>query len=374
MKHTTQKVIGIIGDGQLALMLAESLGKFQLPFKCLATQKDSPMMRAFPQETTLSRQDFTREADLFTLENEFLTPKELKTLLGNKVDTLFPDLDSYSHFADKISQRKLYESLGLPSPKWMALEKVTDLIKVASSFPFPFVLKASQGGYDGKGVKIVSNLQDFEQGLKNFGFYEGKSLLIEEKVQIKQEVAQGFVHSAAGMSYLPLVDTVQESGVCNFVYYPAEVSLKVRADIELTIKKLGEKLSGIFNFEFFIDHHDNITINEGAPRPHNSQHLTIDASNFSQFDLVALHMSGREVPATLQTHPSGMINILGKSSGDSYKLSLPVLNSTVEVHPKLYQKEKCVPGRKMGHVNIVDETGKNDLRSIAQKIFKEYYI
>lgn len=342
---------------------------------CLKQSAFSPMERSFAAETTYDSELFQRSCEVFTLENEFLNIDELSTLLKEKSDRLFPDLPSYRHFADKISQRKLFEKLGLTSPQWMPFTHVNDAELVLKNFSFPFIIKASSGGYDGKGVRVIRTQADFEQVQSDFGLTEGKALLVEELISIKKEVAQGFLRSKNGPStFLPLVDTVQQDGICNFVFYPAEVSPAVVEQIEVILQKLiNFPLIGIFNFEFFVDDNDQVYINEGAPRPHNSQHLTINASMFSQFDLLGLYLlNAMDVPRTVRTKPSAMVNILGQTTGPDYKLDLPRINAEVEIFPKLYAKERCAPGRKMGHVNIVDRLGLNDLKAIAQRIFEEY--
>lgn len=375
MQSATETVIGIMGDGQLALMLAESLHRRGISFKCLKQSESSPMERTFPTECTSDPELFRKLCDIFTLENEFLKLNELKELLREKADRLFPTLESYSHFADKISQRKLYESLGLLSPEWMELSHQSQTSEVLRKFSFPFIVKASAGGYDGKGVRVVRSDADFARVQKDFGLLEGKTLLIEEMVRIKREVAQGFLRNKEGnVTYLPLVDTIQENGICNFVFYPAKVSDSVANKIEVILAKLANHpLIGIFNFEFFVDDKDQVYINEGAPRPHNSQHLTINASMLSQFDLLGLYLLGAtDVPQKIRTKNSAMINILGQSSGPNYELKLPDIKEEVEIFPKLYAKEKSSPGRKMGHVNIVDRFGEHDLGPIARRIFGEY--
>lgn len=377
MHNNTNSLVGIIGDGQLALMLAESLQKRGIKFCCLSTSDDSSMKRAFPDHTTQDKINFQQTASVFTLENEFLSLSELKDLLMDKSSKLFPDLKSYSYFANKISQRILFEELGLPSPRWLALKSDQDLQTLKKLFSYPYILKASQGGYDGKGVREIKSDEDLNLALKDFAFSEGRPLLAEEKVKLKKEVAQGFIRNDRGdHTFLPLVDTVQKDGVCNLVYYPAEVSENVKAQIHSILKILvNYPLIGIFNFEFFIDHDDCVTINEGAPRPHNSQHLTINASNYSQFDLLAMYLSGEtHLPTTVETLPSAMINILGQSTSTNYQLSLPDLNEALKVFPKLYAKEKCQPGRKMGHVNIVSKSSTDELKQAAEKILMEYKI
>jgi 5-(carboxyamino)imidazole ribonucleotide synthase len=375
MQSAAETVIGIIGDGQLALMLAESLHRRGIGFKCLKQSENSPMERTFPTECTSDPELFRKLCDVFTLENEFLKVSELQELLGEKSDRLFPRLESYSHFADKVSQRKLYESLGLLSPKWMEISHQEQTSEVLRNFSFPFMVKASAGGYDGKGIRVVRTDAEFAQVQKDFGLENGKTLLVEEMVKIKREVAQGFLRNNEGnVTFLPLVDTIQENGICNFVFYPAQVSEAVAQQVESMLTKLSNHpLIGIFNFEFFVGDKDQVYINEGAPRPHNSQHLTINASLLSQFDLLGLYLLGAtDVPQKIRTKNSAMINILGQSSGSSYELKLPEIKEEVEIFPKLYAKEKSSPGRKMGHVNIVDRFGEHNLGPIARKIFEEY--
>lgn len=377
MHNNTETIVGIIGDGQLALMLADALQKKEIKFCCLTTSDNSSMQRAYSEHTTQDKNYFQQTATIFTLENEFLTLSELRELLKEKSHLLFPDMGSYSYFADKISQRTLYDQLGLPSPKWKALLKEADLPSIKEHFPYPYILKTSQGGYDGKGVREVKSDDELTRALKDFGFWEGKPLLVEEKVLLKKEVAQGFLRNPHGQhSFLPLVETVQRDGVCNLVYYPAEVSSPVRAQIQFILNALSEyPLIGIFNFEFFIDQNDHVTINEGAPRPHNSQHLTVDASNYSQFELLAMYLADeKQLPVEINTLPSAMINVLGQSSSHDYQLTLPSLDTKLKVYPKLYAKEKCLPGRKMGHVNIVGKILDTELKKTAEQILMEYKI
>jgi 5-(carboxyamino)imidazole ribonucleotide synthase len=357
--------IGIFGDGQLALMLAEALLSKKLSFLCLLQSENSPMERIYPDFVTRDTQRFVTECDVFTLENEFLKANELKNILAAKTSTLFPELGSYQHFADKISQRELFRELSLSSPRWQAISHVSEL----SGFDFPLIAKASSGGYDGKGVRVIKNPEELDVVGREFGL----PLLIEEKIKLKTEVAQGFVRTHDGeLALLPLVETLQQNGICQLVQYPAKVSEKVRRAVEEAIKKLADfPLVGIFNFEFFVDEHDHVTINEGAPRPHNSQHLTIDASTVSQFELLAEALAGQKL-SKVKTRPSLMINILGQTKGTDVPLTLPELPSDVKVTPKLYGKEKCAPGRKMGHVNLVDDSGTHDLKSLGEKILREY--
>lgn len=375
MEHRpTLAKIGIIGDGQLALMLAEALTKINTPFLCLSSSQESPMHASFRDSITGDAERFRSECEVFTLENEFHTIPELHDLLQIKSGKLFPEINSYNFFADKISQRRFYESAGISGPKWMPLRTINDLQVLSEKFQYPFVIKASKGGYDGKGVRIVHNHQELEQVLKDFKFAEGNFLLAEEKVQIQKEVAQGFLRARNGQfTILPLVETIQENGVCNLVHYPSHVNDHIQGQIDFFLERLiASGLVGIFNFEFFVDMNNRVLINEGAPRTHNSQHLTLDASPLSQFDLLALYLTDpTKAPRKVTAKPSVMINILGKKTGPCGELKLPEFSS-LKVSVKLYGKAQSSPGRKMGHVNVVDDEGKTDLLAVGKRILKEY--
>jgi phosphoribosylaminoimidazole carboxylase PurK protein len=373
-KSIKNTCVGILGDGQLALMQAESLIKLGTDFLCLSNNLNSPIHSAFPDHITKDVKRFKSECSVFTLENEFYSVSEIEEILEEKSKQIFPDLKSYHHFSHKISQKKFYDSAGVPIAQWMELKHEQDIKEIENRFDYPFIIKTSQGGYDGKGVRVVKNPIELFKTLTDFKFSEQNPLLVEEKVQIKKELAQGFLSDNNGhLSRLPLVETLQEEGICHLVQYPAQVSQEIQSQISLILDKLiATGLRGIFNFEFFLTDDEQVLLNEGAPRTHNSQHLTLNASNFSQFDLLSQFLiNPSKAPREIQTHPSVMINILGKSEGPCGDLIIPKL-SGVKVYPKLYGKKSSSFGRKMGHVNIVDENASSDILFLAKRILKEY--
>lgn len=170
-----------------------------------------------------------------------------------------------------------------------------------------------------------------------------------------------------------MVETIQENGVCNLVHYPSSVNSHIQGQIDFFLERLiASGLVGIFNFEFFIDINNRVLINGGAPWTHNSQHLTMDASTFSQFDLLALYLTDpTKTPKKITAKPSVMVNILGKRTGPCGELKIPEFSS-LKVNVKLYGKSQSSLGRKMGHVNVVDEEGRADLLTIGKRILKDY--
>ncbi len=378
----TDLPIGILGDGQLALMLGEAAESQGIDFLGFGADPDSSFAVRYPNRFTqgsltdrTALNEFARRCSVLTLENEFIPEPLLRSVVADAGVPIVPDPDSYRYFQDKISQRIFFEEHDIPGPKWLKLENSRP------PFTFPFVVKAAQGGYDGYGVRIVANETEFQEALLQFRFAEGREILIEEKVAIVREFAQGVLLDGRGnVVFLPLVETIQRNGTCELALsrstLPSDEVSKIANLVKSSLQKLAKtRLQGLFNFEFFYTQSGSVLINEGAPRPHNSQHLTIDASSISQFGLLMKYLAeGKLQTREIEAAPSVMINLLGKSKGSVYSLTLPAIPEGIQVFPKLYLKKECRPGRKMGHLNLVDPSGKNDLLEIGEKILKEYQL
>ena len=380
--------IGILGDGQLALMLGEAAFAQGIDFLGFGLDAHSSFSARFPQQFVLgdSRNSsqltfFARSCGALTLENEFIPFEVLKKVEAESGVPLFPSAKSYQNFSGKISQRLFYEKHGISGPKWAVLESSRHC-----PIPFPVVVKASEGGYDGYGVRVARNQAEFSEVAKKFGVDEGKPVLVEEKVEIEKELAQGILLDGGGnYILLPLVETVQRNGICEMVLSKpmiSEAKLKgVANQIEAILMKVAKSgLNGLFNFEFFLTRDERVLMNEGAPRPHNSQHLTMDASEVSQFSLLMNFLATGELDPkyknseAISIQPGVMINLLGQTKGENYSLKLPELPEGMIAHPKLYLKKECRPGRKMGHLNLIDPQGRFHLIELADRVLKEYQL
>ncbi|NDG85358.1 MAG: ATP-grasp domain-containing protein [Proteobacteria bacterium] len=216
---------------------------------------------------------------------------------------------------------------------------------------------------------------------------KGREILVEEKVRIRRELAQGaLLDGKGGIIYLPLVESVQRNGICVLTSSRLTLPEQEVREISTRAKSLLDRIAhagiaGLFHFEFFYTDSGELLINECAPRPHNSAHLTLDACEWSQFDLLVEFLrrkgdlplpSGTEIKAA----PSIMVNLLGTSNGTDYALTLPSVPEGIESHPKLYLKKQNRVGRKMGHLNLVDRREKplpaEELLALGEKILKEY--
>jgi 5-(carboxyamino)imidazole ribonucleotide synthase len=382
--------IGILGDGQLALMLGESARSHHLPFLSFGESTDSSFARAFSENFILgdTRQietliSFAKQCSVVTLENEFLSAATLEEIERRSGTRVIPSPKSYRHFETKIAQRRFYQTLQIPSPKWASAASTPDkiLTQIETDFSYPVVLKANQGGYDGYGVRIVRSREEIPQALFDLKHSDTRPVLIEEKVAITREFAQGALFDGKGNAiYLPLVETIQRNGICELVVSKSTLPEKEFLFLEGKIKTALTQISksgivGLYSFEFFLTQSGEVLINEGAPRPHNSQHLGLNASPVSQFDLLVRFLAEGKLPdveSPVPSKPGVMINLLGKSNSENYELTLPAMPADLEIYPKLYLKKESRIGRKMGHLNLIDPSGTHDLIALAETLLKEY--
>jgi 5-(carboxyamino)imidazole ribonucleotide synthase len=370
----------VLGDGQLALMLGESAKRHEMTFIAVGQDADSPVASVFPDAWS---PDLPESVFAVTLENEWVSSNELAALEDRGIFAV-PDSGSYRHFETKIAQRRFFDSSGIPSPRWKPYLRAGD----EADFGYPYFLKASKGGYDGYGVRKIENAADLARGLLDFGWTaeeepkSGPKVYLESGVDIESEFAVGALFDGkGGMNMLPLVETVQHGGVCEYTFAPPRFSAVTleritREAMDALGKFARAGLLGLFSFEFFYTRTGQVLINEGAPRPHNSQHLTREACELSQFDLLVRFLRERKLPLPDRTqvvaNPSVMINLLGQSAGGDVPLLLPSLPDDAIVHVKMYGKKHCRPGRKMGHAVILARKHPEKLADYARALKEGY--
>jgi 5-(carboxyamino)imidazole ribonucleotide synthase len=226
------------------------------------------------------------------------------------------------------------------------------------------VAKTARGGYDGKGVRVITSAAEVADWLELLA--PGESLLVEEFVEFRRELSQLIARRPSGeMALWPVVESIQTDGVCSEVIAPAPHSQGKIADMAGSIAtQIAAELqvTGVMAVELFETTDDRILVNELAMRPHNSGHWTQDGSTTSQFEQHLRAVLDLPLGATGLTQPfTVMVNILGgPSSGD---MLAPIAHAmadhpTAKIHT--YGKEPR-PGRKVGHVNVSGD----DLAEVA---------
>ncbi|TVQ91566.1 MAG: ATP-grasp domain-containing protein [Deltaproteobacteria bacterium] len=365
--------VGILGGGQLGCMLAESLLTLGAQVRFFEPSPLAPALARYagttcaPFNDTTALSAFFSACDVVTYESENV-PLEPLRALGELGQKLRPGLDVLRISQDRAEEKTFFTKNRLPCARTLILDKIGDLPAAASDMGFPFVLKTARGGYDGKGQWKVRGLAELG-GLAPLRQGAPGRFVIEELVDLRAEVSVivGRKPTAQGdaVSLFPVFENHHHDHILDLTQIPAHLSERQRALLcALAIKTARDlDLEGLLTIEFFLSDRPgagtsvesdglHIRINELAPRPHNSGHLTRKACTISQFDQLARLLVGLP-PATPHLHEGGwaMAQLLGKVWGSRKHLDL----STLVDHPAVvevmdYGKTEVRPARKMGHL------------------------
>ena len=356
----------MVGAGQLARMTHQAAIALGQSLRILAdTATDGAALVASDIEIgdyhslpTLQR--FAEGCDVVTFDHEHVPGEHIRALAAAGV-TVLPGADALHFAQNKAAMRRRLAELGAPAPDWLDLSVTDDPTPALESFGervgWPLVLKAISGGYDGKGVWVVNSLADASELLES-----DTPLLAEAKADIDFEIAAVVARSTFGQgASWPVVETVQQNGICTEVIAPAPRLDPELADTARTLAlRIAAELDvvGVLAVELFVTRAGDLLVNELAMRPHNSGHWTIEGSRTSQFEQHLRAVLDYPMGITTQTAPVVvMANVLG--GPDSTR---PALDERVhhlmarwpDVKIHLYGKG-FRPGRKVGHVTALGD-------------------
>ena len=341
--------VGIIGAGQLARMSVAPATALGINLLLFAEDKDDSAAQIAPHVVGDFRDlsqllEFAKECDLVTFEHELVPLSVIKGLEAAGVK-VFPTSQSFQYSQDKSAMRSKLASY--PSPKWRVIDDANE------TFEFPIIVKRISGGYDGRGVWKVENLDDLDELLTEY-----PQLLIEELIKFDSEIAVMVARSEHGQatSWAP-TQTIQSDGICTLTISPAPViSPAIAEQAQHLALSIAEEISliGVMAVEMFVKG-DQLYINELAMRPHNSGHWTIEGSRTSQFEQHLRAILDLPLGDPTMTAPYAVMgNILGGEKTDMYRpyLHLMARNPNLKFHQ--YKKE-VRKGRKIGHVTVIGE-------------------
>ena len=354
-------MIGVVGGGQLAMLLIEAGKKRNVDVVVQTAAKTDPAAKKTNQlvlhdpTNPVGTKLLAEKTRLITFENEWVDISSLLSLENNGV-SFVPRLQSIRPLINKITQRELLNSLDIPCPDWLAipLKKSTE-IDLPADWGFPLMAKAAKGGYDGKGTKIIKNLKQLQEFLSVER--EGQWML-EKWISFDKELSIVSSRDSKGIvRSLPIVETYQSKQVCDWVLAPADIN----HDVDLMVRNIAASLLaelqyvGVIAIEFFYGS-EGLLVNEIAPRTHNSGHFSIDACSSSQFDQQICITSGIDVPMPeMLVNGALMANLLGLQSNHPTSLTqrLDNLRSIPGLNVHWYEKEEEKKGRKLGHVTYL---------------------
>jgi len=354
-------MIGVVGGGQLAMLLVEAGKKRDIDVVVQTAAKTDPAAKKTSKvilhdpTNPVGTKLLSEKTQLITFENEWVDISSLLSL-ENKGVSFVPKLQSIRPLINKITQRELLNSLDIPCPEWLPipLKKLAE-IDLPEDWGFPLMAKAAKGGYDGKGTKIIKNLDQLQEFLV---FEKEEQWMLEKWVPFDKELSIVSSRDSKGIvRNMPIVETYQSKQVCDWVLAPADIN----HDVELMVKNIVSSLLaeldyvGVIAIEFFYGS-EGLLVNEIAPRTHNSGHFSIDACSSSQFDQQICITSGINVPMPeMQVNGALMANLLGLKSNYPIKLDqrLANLRGIPGLNVHWYEKEEEKKGRKLGHVTYL---------------------
>ncbi len=297
---------------------------------------------------------FAAECDVVTFDHEHVPGALIKHLEDSGVK-VFPGSKALLHAQDKLVMRRRIAAWGgAQQPRWERVRNAADIEEFAGG-TWPVVIKAATGGYDGKGVWIVRDAAEAAQVVAD-SQTAGFEMLAEEMVPLRREVAAMVARSTFGqVSAWPVVETVQQDGICVEVIAPApQLSASAAEQITAMAISLAHELDvvGVMAVELFETTGGEFLINELAMRPHNSGHWSIDGAVTSQFEQHLRAVLDYPLGASTSRAPyTVMANVLGGDEGgpgiDERVHHLMARWPEIKIH--LYGKQ-VRPGRKIGHV------------------------
>ena len=350
--------IGVLGSGQLGRMFAISARRMGYRVHTYSPDRDSPTGQIADVEVDAPYEDLDRvrqfasavDVVTFEFENVPAPPAEAAAQC-----TLVRPAGEVLHTTQhRLREKTFLRDHGFPVTRFEPIIEAADLCRVIPGFG-PAILKTAGFGYDGKGQYRVQTLAEAEAAWDAMGHQEA---VLEAVVDFEAELSVVGVRGADGqcMFYAPSCNH-HVAGILDVAFAPAPFGPQVAIDSIAITRGILEQLdvTGVLCVEFFLTRDGTLLINELAPRPHNSGHLTIDACVTSQVEQQLRAVCGLPLGSTEMLRPAAMANLLGDiwTSGEprwDAALALP------EVKLHLYGKSEARPGRKMGHLTATAAT------------------
>ncbi|GLV58201.1 N5-carboxyaminoimidazole ribonucleotide synthase [Dictyobacter sp. S3.2.2.5] len=352
--------IGIIGGGQLGLMISEAARK--LGFASVVVLDPTPACPAsvVAEQIVGSLKDpvalrqLADRADILTYEIEHINTQALQDLQAEGVK-IYPSPELLAIIQNKFEQKEFLARHDIAVAPYRSVSSQEDIEQAAREWGYPLVLKAKKDAYDGRGNARVNGPEDIESARAKLG---DRELYVEKCIDLDKELGIMIARNERGESAsFPVVEMIHERDICLTVLAPAQISDELQAEARKMASESIDRLEGIgiFGVEMFLDRQGKLWLNEIAPRPHNSGHYTIEACQTSQFEQHLRAITNLSLTPTTMLYPAAVMeNILGERNGPAdVKWSHDYDHE--HVFPHIYGKRETKIDRKMGHITVVGD-------------------
>jgi 5-(carboxyamino)imidazole ribonucleotide synthase len=351
--------IGILGGGQLGRMMA--IAGREMGFRTVVWDSvaggpaeqacDSAVIAAFDDAAALD--EFTAQVQVATYEFENV-PTDTASRLADRIP-VFPPPSLLFVSQQRIREKDAARRLGLKTTPYREASSPEGAV-AAFQMLGAGILKTVSGGYDGKGQFLVSDVEEAARGFTQL--YRGGSLIYEQKVDFRQEISVVVARDQGGqIETFPVSENHHHAGILDWTLVPARIAPDTASAALAHARTMAEGLGlvGVMALEYFVTTEGEVLFNEMAPRPHNSGHWTIEGAWPSQFEQHMRAVAGWPVAPVRQLSPTVMVNLMGEMfmAGRGALVKVQGLDG-VQLH--WYGKEDMRPGRKVGHLTIVQPT------------------
>lgn len=351
--------LGILGSGQLGRMFTIAARRLGYRVHVLSPDNDTPTGQVADVEINAAYDDldavaaFAKQVEVVTFEFENVPAATTEACA--RFAPVRPGGDVLHTTQHRLREKTTLSRAGLPVTPFRAVNSLEDLQTGLRDLGCPAVLKTAAWGYDGKGQLLVRSADEVHTA---WAAFDGREAILEAFVEFEREVS---VVGARGLDgafvHFGVIENAHHRHILDVSVCPAAVTERTyREAIEIT-RAVFEQLDvvGVLCVEFFQKPDGSVLINELAPRPHNSGHLTIDAHVSCQFEQQVRAVCGLPLGSTEQLRPAAMANLLGDVwSGGTPRWDRACAFPSVKLH--LYGKRDARSGRKMGHLTALAST------------------
>lgn len=351
--------IGILGDGQLGRMLALTARRMGYRTHTLGLEANAPAAQVADAATIAPYDDLAAvrrwAATVAVATFEFENVPAATATAAAEATLVRPAGDVLHITQHRLREKMWLQQHGLPVAPFQLAQSEAELMRALDTIGYPAVLKTTGFGYDGKGQRKIMLPDEAAPAWAALG---GQAAILEAWLPFECEVSVVAARGVDGtFAAFPLIENQHHQHILDVSLAPARVSAQVTDDALGLARAVLEALQvvGVLCVEFFLLPNDRLVINELAPRPHNSGHLTIEAAVTSQFEQQLRAICGLPLGATTLVRPAAMANVLGEAwSHGEPQWSNALMYPDIKLH--LYGKQQARTGRKMGHLTALAAT------------------
>ena len=359
--------IGVFGSGQLGRMFAIEARKMGYRVHTFSPESDTPTGQVADIETQAAYEDldavrqFARSVDVITFEFENVPAAAVEA--ASQFIDVFPKGEILYTTQNRVREKTFLAEYGFPVTQFRHVKTIEDINRGADEIGLPAVLKTAGFGYDGKGQTRLGTVADIEPA---FAGLNGQDAVLEAFVAFEKEVSVVCARDQKGsFVHYGVIENEHTDHILDVSFAPAIVSSRTLNEAVDIARNIADTIGyvGTLCVEFFLTTDEELLVNELAPRPHNSGHLTFDACVTSQFEQQLRSVCGLPLGSTEFYRPAAMANLLGDlwQNGEP-DWAAALCDPNVKLH--LYGKMEPRKGRKMGHLTAIADNVDSAVRAV----------